>query len=190
MTRLVSSGFQDFANSTLLLCASDNSTANTSTCDSMLASHAFAPSNSKRFALVYHLFGLLWTSQFIMVRTVLFLCQPCHGTIHCDFRVGQGMGIMVVAGAASQWYFTRDKHEGVPRCMCWRACARTARYHMGTVAFGSLLIAIVQFIRLILAYLDHRSKELQVKHDSSVAPSFLPLCCLFTLIARCRIETK
>jgi hypothetical protein len=59
---------QDFANSTLLLCASDNSTANTSTCDTMLSSHAFAASNSKRFALLYHLFGLLWTSQFIMVR--------------------------------------------------------------------------------------------------------------------------
>jgi solute carrier family 44 (choline transporter-like protein), member 2/4/5 len=47
--------------------------------------------------------------------------------------------------------------------MCWRACGRTARFHLGTVAFGSLLIAIVQFFRLILAYLDRRSKELQVR---------------------------
>jgi len=32
------------------------------------------------------------------------------------------------------------------------------RYHMGSVAFGSLLIAICQLIRIILEYLDRKLK--------------------------------
>lgn len=32
------------------------------------------------------------------------------------------------------------------------------RYHTGSLAFGSLILAIVQVIRVILEYLDHRLK--------------------------------
>ncbi len=34
----------------------------------------------------------------------------------------------------------------------------SCRYHMGTLAFGSLIIAIIQMIRLVLEYLDHKLK--------------------------------
>jgi len=40
---------------------------------------------------------------------------------------------------------------------------RTYRYHLGTVAFGSFIIAVVQFMRIILAYIDQRTKKLQKK---------------------------
>jgi len=36
------------------------------------------------------------------------------------------------------------------------------RFHLGSIAFGSLIIAIVQFIRLVLAYLDRKTKAMQV----------------------------
>lgn len=33
------------------------------------------------------------------------------------------------------------------------------RYHLGTVAFGALIIAIVRVIRVILEYIDHKLKK-------------------------------
>lgn len=33
------------------------------------------------------------------------------------------------------------------------------RYHLGTVAFGALIIAIVRVIRVILEYIDHKVKK-------------------------------
>ena len=67
---------QNFIKSTnlsSLLCAMNGTStdASNSTCDAMLAATKFSPSNAKRFALIYHLFGLLWTNQFIQV-----LCAP------------------------------------------------------------------------------------------------------------------
>lgn len=32
------------------------------------------------------------------------------------------------------------------------------RYHTGSLAFGALILAIVQLIRVILEYLDHKLK--------------------------------
>ena len=40
-------------------------------------------------------------------------------------------------------------------------CFHLDRYHLGTVAFGSLLIALVQLIRVILEYVDHKLRESQ-----------------------------
>ena len=32
------------------------------------------------------------------------------------------------------------------------------RYHIGSLAFGSLIIAIIQMMRVVLEYLDHKIK--------------------------------
>ena len=37
---------------------------------------------------------------------------------------------------------------------------------MGTVSFGSFIIAVVQLIRAMLEYLEHQTKELQKKHKA------------------------
>lgn len=41
----------------------------------------------------------------------------------------------------------------------WSSFLRTIRYHLGTIAFGSLIIAIVQMIRLTLLYLEKTMKR-------------------------------
>ncbi|NXJ09403.1 CTL2 protein, partial [Odontophorus gujanensis] len=46
------------------------------------------------------------------------------------------------------------------------------RYHTGSIAFGALILAIVQIIRVILEYLDHRLKGTENKVAKLV------LCCL------------
>jgi choline transporter-like protein 2/4/5 len=38
------------------------------------------------------------------------------------------------------------------------ALGRTLRYHTGSLAFGAAIIAIVQFIRAVLEYVDHKLK--------------------------------
>ncbi|CAL4060761.1 unnamed protein product, partial [Meganyctiphanes norvegica] len=73
----------------------------------------------------YHIFGLLWFTEFVIA------CQH-----------------MVIAGSIAQWYFTRDKGN-----LSWpilTSSKRLVRYHLGSVALGSLIIAIVKFIRLLL----------------------------------------
>jgi hypothetical protein len=50
------------------------------------------------------------------------------------------------------------------------------RFHLGSVAFGSLIIAIVQFIRLVLAYLDRKTKGLQVRVSHQFCPPSAALC--------------
>ena len=36
---------------------------------------------------------------------------------------------------------------------------RLVRFHLGTAAFGSLIIAIIQMIRIILKYVEHHIKD-------------------------------
>lgn len=42
-------------------------------------------------------------------------------------------------------------------------CCLSIRYHTGSLAFGSLILAIVQVIRVLLEYLDHKLKGNQKK---------------------------
>ena len=58
---------------------------NTSNCDSFLTSEKFTVSNVRRYALVYHLFGLLWTYAFIEVCDAL-ACWRGRGGILRMYR--------------------------------------------------------------------------------------------------------
>ena len=40
---------------------------------------------------------------------------------------------------------------------------RLLRFHLGTAAFGSLIIAIIQMIRIVLKYLEHKVKDWEKK---------------------------
>lgn len=54
----------------------------------------------------------------------------------------------VIAGAVAQWFFTRNKKKlGFP---VLHSFTTLIRYHLGTICFGSLLIAIVQIMRVLL----------------------------------------
>jgi len=64
---------------------------------------------------------------------------------------------MVLAGTIATWYFTRDK--STLRLTVLRSTYRTLRYHIGSLAFGSLIIAIIQFIRAILYYIKEKTED-------------------------------
>lgn len=67
----------------------------------------------------YHLFGLFWTSEFILA------CEE-----------------LVIAGCVATWYFTRDKSKMSHSLS--KSIGRTIMYHLGSAALGSLIIAVIQ----------------------------------------------
>lgn len=58
---------------------------------------------------------------------------------------------MVIAGAVACWFFTRNKSR--LKSPIAKSFGNLLRYHMGTVAFGSFIIALVQFLRASLKLL-------------------------------------
>jgi len=83
-----------------------------------------------------------------------------------------GLGQMVLAGSFATWYWTMDK-SNIPTFVVAGSFYRTIRYHLGSLAFGSLLIAIVKMIRALLEYADRKLKEYT---DNAVAKCIM--CCL------------
>lgn len=77
------------------------------------------------FTRWYNLFAVLWMIQFVVG------CQH-----------------MIVAGCVATWYFTRNKeYLGSPLIT---SVTNLIKYHLGTVAFGSLIITVVEFIKALL----------------------------------------
>jgi solute carrier family 44 protein 1 (choline transporter-like protein) len=100
----------------------------------------------------YNLFGLFWFVQF------------CTGCQH-----------MIIAGAVAKWFFTRNKIDlGYP---IFRSFYNLVRYHLGTVAMGSLIIALVQLVRTILAAIQYQVKG----HENAVSKCVFRTCqcCLY-----------
>lgn len=63
------------------------------------------------------------------------------------------LGQCIIAGAVSVWFFLphQQKTKGTPvRTATWNCF----RYHLGSLAFGSFILAVVQLIRYIMRYLE------------------------------------
>lgn len=69
-----------------------------------------------------------------------------------------GVSDMILASTFATWFWTYHKRD-LAFFTLTAGIFRTVRYHLGTVAFGSLIIAIVRVIRVILEYIDHKLKK-------------------------------
>lgn len=99
-----------------------------------------------RYVVIYCVFFFFWILWFI-----------------------RGMNQFTIAGALSHWYFTRQKPKPHPVA---KAFGWGVRYHMGSIAFGAALIAIICTIRAILAYI-----QAKLKGSENRVAQFI-LCCL------------
>jgi len=88
-------------------------------------------------------------------------------------------GEMVLAGVFSQWYWTLDKSKDLPSCAIGTSIWNTTVYHLGTVAFGSLVIAIIRMIRTILEYIEKKLKRFN--NDLTKCLLCVCKCCLWCL---------
>ncbi|XP_042747247.1 choline transporter-like protein 2, partial [Lagopus leucura] len=68
------------------------------------------------------------------------------------------LGQVTLAGAFASYYWAFKKPHDIPAFPLFSSFGRALRYHTGSLAFGALILAIVQLIRVILEYLDHRLK--------------------------------
>uniref|UniRef100_A0A8C4H5J2 Choline transporter-like protein n=1 Tax=Dicentrarchus labrax TaxID=13489 RepID=A0A8C4H5J2_DICLA len=82
------------------------------------------------------------------------------------------LGQMTLAGAFASYYWAFVKPDDMPAFPVFSSLGRSLRYHTGTLAFGSLILSIIQIIRVLLEYLDHKLQGAQNK-----CTKFL-LCCL------------
>lgn len=112
--------------------------------------------NVTRYVWIYHLFGLFWISAFII-----------------------GAAQFIIATCCALWYFSHggksdDKNQGgLGTGVKW-----LFRYHLGTIAFGSLIIAIMQMIKLAFEYL-------RKKYEKLIGDSMIMKCLICSL--RCCI---
>ena len=104
-----------------------------------VASHLDSDPSTQKWVLFWvHIFGVLWVVEFIRACTWI-----------------------TMSGAVCYWYFFKEeksKHESYPLLS---SCRRVLRYHLGSAAFGALIIAICQLVRYMLATLDYYTKDLQ-----------------------------
>jgi len=127
---------------------------------------AFQFEKSYRRYIIPHFFGLFWNTQFLIY-----------------------FGYMVIAGAAADWYFTICDSQGnkvrgnetseLSKFPILESTHRILRYHLGSLCFGSLIIAIIKTLRTILAYVEEKT--------SSADPNILQkaLFCILKCILRC-----
>jgi len=88
-------------------------------------------------------------------------------------------GEIVLAGVFSQWYWTFNKATDLPDCSLGTAMWNATVFHLGTIAFGSLLIAIIRMIRTILEYIEKKCKKLN--NDLAKCLIWTCKCCLWCL---------
>ena len=122
-----------------------------------------------QYLFVYHFFYLLWVLQFIVYATYF-----------------------TMAGAIANWFFSKpsladpqQRQEGsepgqLPSTPVLNSFGRTIRYHIGTIAFGALIIAIIRFIRAIVAYIQRKTRDAQNKCTRCL------LCCVQCLLRCCQ----
>jgi hypothetical protein len=111
----------------------------------------YAAQNWRTIGLLYNLFMFLWT--------VGFLNAICH---------------IIIALSAVSWYWSvpGERKEPPSNALSWSTIT-TFRYHIGTVALGSFLIAVVQFLRALMRIFENR---LRVVAERNAAAKIL-LCC-------------
>jgi len=89
-------------------------------------------------------------------------------------------GELVLAGVFAEWYWSNDNDKSyMPSCVLGSALWNATIYHLGTVAFGSLILAIIRTIKTILEYIEKKCK----KFNNDLTKCLLKCCqcCLWCL---------
>jgi hypothetical protein len=112
--------------------------------------------------LAFMFFALLWTMNFI-----------AH------------LGSLVIAHAVSCWYFTKpeDRVEKIDNSQIFASYKLIFRYHLGTIAFGSFVIAVIQYVRSVALYIQRKTKK------ECIQQSWMKVVCCTIHLCLCLLET-
>ncbi len=122
----------------------------------------FGPLDTQGIMNLYLFFGFLWTLSFV-----------------------SAVNLMTISGVVSKWYWagspsTRRANilEGEIKISLCGSFSTVTRYHLGTAAFGSLLIALVQFVRYLAAFVQARMNKLSANNRCVRILAIALNCCL------------
>jgi hypothetical protein len=110
--------------------------------------------------LIYHLFGLLWFNAFVLAATQF-----------------------IISSSVCLWYFSQGTGQSASGTIR-KSIYRLVRYHIGSIAFGSLIIAIIQMIRIMLSYAQYQAKKLQGKEGKVIKYALACLQCYVACFER------
>ncbi|XP_072530333.1 choline transporter-like protein 4 [Salminus brasiliensis] len=82
------------------------------------------------------------------------------------------LGQCTLAGAFASYYWAFHKPSDIPACPLVSSFMRALRYHVGSLAFGALILTLIQLVRIVLEYIDHKCRAAQ-----NPCARFL-MCCL------------
>lgn len=105
---------------------------------------------------IYGVLGLFWTVNWVLA-----------------------LGQCVLAGAFASFYWAFHKPQDIPTLPLSSAFIRTLRYHTGSLAFGALILTLVQLARVVLEYIDHKLRGAQNALARCIMCCFK--CCLWCL---------
>uniref|UniRef100_A0A8C4FG25 Choline transporter-like protein n=1 Tax=Catagonus wagneri TaxID=51154 RepID=A0A8C4FG25_9CETA len=105
---------------------------------------------------IYGVLGLFWTINWVLA-----------------------LGQCVLAGAFASFYWAFHKPRDIPTFPLSSAFIRTLRYHTGSLAFGALILTLVQIARAVLEYIDHKLRGAQNPVARCIICCFK--CCLWCL---------
>jgi hypothetical protein len=91
-----------------------------------------------RYVWIYHLFGLFWVSAFVI-----------------------GCAQFIIAAICALWYFSQGgDSDDKAKASVWTGIKWVFRYHLGSIAFGSFIIAVMQMIKLLFEYMRRKYEKL------------------------------
>uniref|UniRef100_A0A8C7X0U6 Choline transporter-like protein n=1 Tax=Oryzias sinensis TaxID=183150 RepID=A0A8C7X0U6_9TELE len=82
------------------------------------------------------------------------------------------LGQCTLAGAFASYYWAFNKPGDIPMFPVTGSFMRSLRYHVGSLAFGALILTLVQIVRILLEYIDHKTRSAQ-----NACARFI-LCCM------------
>jgi choline transporter-like protein 2/4/5 len=107
------------------------------------------------FLMWFWLFGYFWTTQFI-----------------------SAVSMLVISSAVCSWYWCDDKTT-LGHAPILGAIYRSFRYHLGTAAFGSLIIAIIKMVRAVLTYIQKKMHDAGADTGVMKVLFCIMQCCLW-----------
>lgn len=107
-----------------------------------------------RYLHMYNFFGFLWASNFCIMYG--FFVMAMTGAVYY-FSATQSQRRMLESSDPEEKATGVDKH--VPYFTIPKAVWAGLRYNLGTILFGSLLIALIQFVRAMFLYFKEQFLE-------------------------------
>ncbi|XP_065371947.1 choline transporter-like 2 [Calliphora vicina] len=105
-------------------------------------------SRKTQWCMLFNVFGFLWVTFFLSAYEDMVLA--------CTF---------------SLWYWTFNKNN-IPKLPLLKAMWITTFYHLGTLAFGSLILSICRMIRYVLELIEKKAKI----YNNTITRAIL--CCM------------